>query len=95
MNDNRGEYMKLNEYSLLFFIGLLGLFNSSKLEVRQFANTNAELLFQNGQIISVTVMCVCMVGIMGNLINNRNYKYEEEIIEEETVEDSPKGEEEE
>ena len=95
MNYERDEEMKLTEYLSLFFVGLLGLFNSSKLEVRQITNTNAELLFQNGQIISVTLMGICMVGVMGSLINNRHYKYEEEIIKEEIIEETPKGEEEE
>ena len=35
MNYERDEEMKLTEYLSLFFVGLLGLFNSSKLEVRQ------------------------------------------------------------
>ena len=95
MNYERDEEMKLTEYLSLFFVWLLGLFNSSKLEVRQITNTNAELLFQNGQIISVTPMGICVVGVMGSLINNRHYKYEEEIIKEEIIEETPKGEEEE
>ena len=56
------------------FIGALGLFNSSKLEIRQEVNTNAELLFQNGQIISSAVICVCMAGIMGEFWFMREMK---------------------
>ena len=40
-------------------------------------------------------MGICVVGVMGSLINNRHYKYEEEIIKEEIIEETPKGEEEE
>ena len=31
-------------------------------------------------------MGICVVGVMGSLINNRHYKYEEEIIKEEIIE---------
>jgi len=50
------------------FIGALGLFNSSKLELRQLSNTNTELLFQNGQIISAAMIGVCMAGILGEVL---------------------------
>ena len=56
------------------FIGALGFFNSSKLELRQEVNTNAELLFQNGQIISATLMCVCVAGILGEFWFMREMK---------------------
>ncbi len=56
------------------FIGALGLFNSSKLELRQEINTNAELLFQNGQIISASVICVCIAGILGEFWFMREMK---------------------
>jgi hypothetical protein len=44
------------------FIGLLGLFNSWKLEMRQATDTNAELLFQNGMIVSVALVAICLMG---------------------------------
>ncbi len=56
------------------FIGALGLFNSSKLELRQEINTNAELLFQNGQIISASIICVCIAGILGEFWFMREMK---------------------
>jgi hypothetical protein len=61
------------------FIGLLGLFNSWKLEMRQVADTNAELLFQNGMIISVTLVTVCLMGCfveISFLFQNRKKKPE-------------------
>ena len=59
------SYTKISHYMLGVFIGALGLFNSSKLEIRQELNTNAELIFQNGQIISATLIFVCIAGIIG------------------------------
>lgn len=61
------SYAKISQYMVGAFIGALGLFNSSKLELRQEVNTNAELLFQNGQIISASVICVCIAGILGEI----------------------------
>jgi hypothetical protein len=59
------SYTKISHYILGAFIGALGLFNSSKLEIRQELNTNGELLFQNGQIISAALIFVCIAGIIG------------------------------
>ena len=49
-------FKKLFNYMVMIFISGLGLFNSFKLEMRQTTDTNAELLFQNGQIISTAFM---------------------------------------
>lgn len=68
------SYAKISQYMVGAFIGALGLFNSSKLELRQEVNSNAELLFQNGQIISATVMCVCVAGILGEFWFMREMK---------------------
>ena len=46
------SYRKLSFYMMMMGIGALGLFNSSKLEVRYETNSNLELLCQNGMIIS-------------------------------------------
>ena len=50
------SYTRIGNFMIMAFIGGLGLFNSSKLEMRQSANTNAELIFQNGQIISSAII---------------------------------------
>ena len=50
------------------FIGGLGLFNSTKLEIRQITDTNAELIFQNGQIISSAVICISLAGLLAELV---------------------------
>mgnify|MGYP000397308910 CR=1 FL=1 len=55
----------LPRYAFMAFIGVLGLFNSTKLEIRQVTNTNAELLFQNGQIVSVALILICISGFLG------------------------------
>ena len=60
----RMSYQRIGNYMVGGFIGGLGLFNSSKLEVRQATETNAELIFQNGQIISAVMMFVCCAGIL-------------------------------
>ncbi len=63
------SYTRLSHYLAGLFVGLLGLFNSSKLELRQITDSNKELLFQNGQIISATVIFVCLAGFSGDWIN--------------------------
>jgi len=59
------SYKKIGDYVVGGFIGALGFFNSSKLELRQEVNSNAELLFQNGQIVSAALVFVCLAGILG------------------------------
>ena len=66
------SYRRIGNYMMGAFIGGLGLFNSSKLEIRQATDTNAELLFQNGQIISATLMFVCFAGILGEFLIMKN-----------------------
>lgn len=68
------SYAKISQYMVGAFIGALGLFNSSKLELRQEINTNTELLFQNGQIISASIICVCIAGILGEFWFMREMK---------------------
>ena len=46
------NYNKLLKYLVKIMIGGLGLFNSYKLESRYETNTNLELVFQNGMIVS-------------------------------------------
>ena len=50
------SYRKLSFYMMMMGIGALGLFNSSKLEVRYETNSNLELLCQNGIIVSSTII---------------------------------------
>ena len=68
----------LPRYAFVAFIGLLGLFNSWKLEMRQAVDTNAELLFQNGMIISVALVTICLLGCfveISFLFRNRKQKW--------------------
>lgn len=60
--------MNAESYLMLFFIGFLGLFNSASLEARQITDSNAELIFQNGMIISITLMAVSIAGSIGETI---------------------------
>ena len=59
---------------IVAFAGGLGLFNSSKLEIRQATDTNAELLFQNGQIVSSAIIFICISGILGEILVMKNRK---------------------
>lgn len=56
------SYRKLSFYMMMMGIGALGLFNSSKLEVRYETNSNLELLCQNGMIISSVVILYFLVS---------------------------------
>ena len=49
-------YRKLFNYIIGMGLGGLGLFNSSKLEIRYETNSNLELLHQNGMIISSVII---------------------------------------
>jgi hypothetical protein len=62
------SYTRIGNFMIMAFIGGLGLFNSSKLEMRQSANTNAELIFQNGQIISCAIIFLCFSGIIAECL---------------------------
>ena len=67
------SFQRIGNYMGGVFLGGLGFFNSSKLEIRQATDTNAELIFQNGQIISATIMFVCVAGILGEFLVMRNH----------------------
>jgi len=66
------SFRRIGNYMVIGFMGGLGLFNSSKLEIRQATDTNAELLFQNGQIISSAVICICVAGMMAEVFVMKN-----------------------
>lgn len=70
--------MNAESYLVLFFIGFLGLFNSASLELRQITDSNAELVFQNGMIISTTLMVVSIAGSIGETIAYVRYKNKRE-----------------
>ena len=61
-------FKRLVRFMSVAFIGGLGLFNSTKLEIRQITDTNAELIFQNGQIISSAVICISLAGLLAELV---------------------------
>jgi hypothetical protein len=68
------SFKRIGNYMVVAFIGGLGLFNSSKLEIRQATDTNAELLFQNGQIISSAVIVICFAGMIAETLVMRARK---------------------
>jgi len=58
---------KVLTYSSLLFFGFLGIFNSTKLELRQETDSNLELLFQNAQIISISVITVTILVLLKDI----------------------------
>ena len=68
------SFKRITNYMIVAFGGGLGLFNSSKLEIRQATDTNAELLFQNGQIVSSAIIFICLSGILGEILVMKNRK---------------------
>jgi len=68
------SFRRITNYMIVAFGGGLGLFNSSKLEIRQATDTNAELLFQNGQIVSSAIIFICLAGILGEILVMKNRK---------------------
>jgi hypothetical protein len=58
---------KVLTYSSLLFFGFLGIFNSTKLELRQETDSNLELLFQNAQIISISVISVTLLVLLKDI----------------------------
>ncbi len=58
---------KVLTYSSLLFFGFLGIFNSTKLELRQETNSNLELLFQNAQIISTSIITVTLLVMLKDI----------------------------
>lgn len=45
----------------------MGIFNSTKLELRQETDSNLELLFQNAQIISISVITVTLLVMLKDI----------------------------
>jgi hypothetical protein len=68
------SYRKLSFYMMMMGIGALGLFNSSKLEVRYETNSNLELLCQNGMIISSVVILYFLLSFFVEIIVMRDDK---------------------
>ena len=68
------SYRRISNYMGVGFIGGLGLFNSSKLEIRQLTDTNAELFYQNGQIISSAIIVMCAAGLLAEILILKNRK---------------------
>jgi len=66
------SFKRIGNYMVIGFMGGLGLFNSTKLEIRQVTDTNAELIFQNGQIISSAVICLCVSGMIAEVLVMKN-----------------------
>ena len=63
------SYRKLFNYLIAMGIGGLGLFNSSKLEIRYETNSNLELLCQNGMIISSVIIVYFFPATIFQIIN--------------------------
>lgn len=59
---------------MMMGIGGLGLFNSSKLEVRYETNSNLELLCQNGMIISSVVILYFLLSFFVEIMVMRSKK---------------------
>lgn len=71
------SYKKISHYMIFAFLGGLGLFNSTQLELRQVTDTNQELIFQNGQIISSAIIILCVAGIFAEFAILRKQKKDE------------------
>lgn len=71
------SYKKISHYMIFAFLGGLGLFNSTQLELRQVTDTNQELIFQNGQIISSAIIILCVAGILAEFAILRKQKKDE------------------
>jgi len=68
------SYRKLSFYMMMMGIGALGLFNSSKLEVRYETNSNLELLCQNGMIISSVVILYFLLSFFVEIMVMKSKK---------------------
>lgn len=66
------SYKRLFRYLVMIMIGGLGLFNSYKLELRYEANSNLELLCQNGIIVSSIVIIYFALAFMVEILLRRN-----------------------
>jgi hypothetical protein len=51
-------------YATTCFMGVLALFNTTKLELREVTNSNSELFLQNGQIISSAIIIGSVIGFI-------------------------------
>jgi hypothetical protein len=71
------SYKKISHYMIFAFLGGLGLFNSTQLESRYATDTNQELIFQNGQIISSAIIILCVAGILAEFAILRKQKKDE------------------
>lgn len=67
-------YRKLFNYLIAMGIGGLGLFNSSKLEIRYETNSNLELLCQNGMIISSVVIAYFFLAFWVEILTMRTIR---------------------
>lgn len=68
------SYRKLSFYMMMMGIGALGLFNSSKLEIRYETNSNLELLCQNGMIISSVVILYFLLSFFVEIMVMKSKK---------------------
>ena len=59
---------------MMMGIGALGLFNSSKLEIRYETNSNLELLCQNGMIISSVVILYFLLSFFVEIMVMKSKK---------------------
>lgn len=67
-------YRKLFHYIIGMGLGGLGLFNSSKLEIRYETNSNLELLCQNGMIISSVIIVYFFLAFWVELLTMRTMR---------------------
>lgn len=68
------SYRKLFNYLIAMGIGGLGLFNSSKLEIRYETNSNLELLCQNGMIISSVIIVYFFLAFWVEILTVRTIR---------------------
>ncbi len=67
-------YRKLFNYIIGMGLGGLGLFNSSKLEIRYETNSNLELLCQNGMIISSVIIAYFFLAFWVEILMMRTIR---------------------
>ena len=67
-------YRKLFHYIIGMGLGGLGLFNSSKLEIRYETNSNLELLCQNGMIISSVIIAYFLLAFWVEILMMRTMR---------------------
>jgi hypothetical protein len=64
-------YRRLFNYLIGIGLGSLGLFNSSKLEIRYETNSNLELLCQNGMIVSSVIIIYFSLAFIVEILTMR------------------------